>query len=145
MNDAVNFLNDELDRHISLFSKKASYNKSVAFYFKLFTGALSFAATVILGIKIDENPEVIKNAAFVCTAAVSFVTSIDMYFNHKGLWVKYTDVRNELLSIQSELKLLTLLNSSPSEIEIKNIAEKIRLSLNKTNQWWSSERQKKSA
>jgi len=137
-------IQDRLDHHISSFSKKISRDKSKAYYFKLTTITLTFLATLALGVEGLEDEQVeLKNFAFFCTAAVTFVTGIDLFYNHKGLWVQYTKTRNVLYQIKDDLNFLVSAKGA-SEVSVDELAEfhkRIQACLNECNEWWVKERQ----
>ncbi len=146
MEEAIKNIQNELDNHIKSFSKRVESNKRKAFYFKLITLSLSFAATVALGVKGWGDPDELKNLAFICTAMISFFSSIDMYFNHRGLWVRFVETRNELYSINSDFNYYITANKSKIDIkELDKFHSRIQSALNETNNWWTKERSKKHA
>ena len=143
MDETIKHIQGELDRHINSFSKRITNNKRKAFYFKLIVLSLSFSATLALGVKGWGNPDELKNLAFICTAMITFFSSIDMYFNHKGLWVRYVETRNELHLIDSDFKYYITSNKSNVDTkELDMFHDRLQSVLNDTSTWWTKERRK---
>lgn len=144
MDEAIKHIQSELDRQIDSFNKRIKSNKRKAFYFKLITLGLSFSATLALGIKGWGDPDVLKNWALIFTAMITFFSSVDMYFNHKGLWVRYVETRNELTYLDTDFKYYVASNNANiDKEEIDEFHERMQSILNTTSSWWSKERQKK--
>ncbi|MGL1190378.1 SLATT domain-containing protein [Vibrio parahaemolyticus] len=135
-------LKQRLERHISSLNKKIARDKSKAYWFKLISLILTFIATVALGYEGAETEVVLlKNTALFCTAGIAFFNGIDMYYNHKGLWVQYVVTRNKLYEISDDLAFERSCNQGQiSEERLKGYHQRIQTVLDECNEWWVKER-----
>ena len=142
---ALENLKSRLKSQIDGFSRRRERDKAKAFLYKIITLVLTLTATVALGIEWKASISgIAKQLAFVATALVGFFTGIDLFFNHKGLWVQYTITRNELYKIRDDLEYQV------EKIGIENMEDaqldgyhtRIQKALDDCNSWWVGERTK---
>lgn len=143
-NAVLKDVSDRLNRHIASFSKKITRDKNKAYYFKLITLTMTFMATLALGFEALPFEKItLKNFALFCTSAVTFITGVDLFYNHKGLWVQYTKTRNMLYQIRDDLDFEVKAKGADnlSTDEIREFHNRIQTCLNECNDWWVKERQ----
>ncbi|WP_421868045.1 SLATT domain-containing protein [Motiliproteus sp.] len=144
--ESLKILKTEIDSHIESFSSKANRDKGKTFRFKLATLTLTLIATLALGIEFgEENKVLMKNAAFVCSAFVTFLTGLDLYYNHKGLWVQYVKTRNQLYALKYEIKISEAHEKDLNEDLVKEFSQKLERILEECNKWWLKERSREDA
>lgn len=133
-----------LESHIKSFSMKINRDKKKAYSFKLIILILTLIATLSLGIESTAIDKILlKNIAFVCTAAVTFFTGLDLFYNHKGLWIQYTKTKNKLYQIKDDL-LFKVAYKGQEELtfqELEIFHNRLQVCLSECNEWWVKERQ----
>lgn len=142
---ALSNLRSRLERHIAEFSRKRKRDKAKAFAFKVLTLVLTLIATLSLGIEWNANiSSIAKQLAFVATALVGFFTGIDLYFNHKGLWIQYTITRNELYKIRDDLEYQVEKVGAEKleDTQLDDYHRRLQKALDDCNSWWVGERTK---
>lgn len=139
-------LKSAIDSHIEGFSSKAKRDKDKAFWFKLATLTLTLIATLSLGIEFGDGLKIYaKNIAFICSAFVTFLTGLDLYYNHKGLWVQYVKTRNQLYALRHEIEFYEAHEESLSAEVVKEFNQDLEHILEECNHWWLKERSKEDA
>lgn len=140
-------LKARIDRHIAMFGKKIDRDKSKAFWFKLISLILTFIATIALGIEgADDELVLLKNTALVCTAGIAFFNGVDMFYNHKGLWIQYAITRNKLYEIKDDLEFeISCTKGDLDKETLHKFHERIKAALDECNKWWVKERRRDSA
>lgn len=140
----VEHLRATLEGHVASYSRARKENKRKAFAFKMITLTLGLIATLVLGIETDDSQKaVLKNAAFVCTCCITFFTGVDLFYNHKALWVRYTETLNELKAIRAQLEYSVVSSEGPIPKEqLDSLHQRLQACLASTNDWWATERKK---
>ncbi len=143
--ERTEFLSKALGSNIDSFNRKRQNNKTKAFLFKMSITALGGATTVLLGLEDVSDPTLFKNAALVCSALITLLSTFDAFFNHRALWVRYTQTYTELLAIQSDLNYA--LAGGPGTLqtdEIDALYRRFSLAMRRTNEWWQDTRRDES-
>lgn len=142
---ALSNLQSRLNDYIDVFSRKRKRDKAKAFRYKLLALVLTLSATLALGIEwTSEVSPYAKQIAFIATALVGFFTGIDLYYNHKGLWVQFTITRNQLYRIRDDLDYYVekVGVENMNEQELDEYHHRIQAVLDECNSWWVGERTK---
>lgn len=85
------FFKEELDSHVRRITRKRNRDKNKAFSLKIIAVALAAAITVLLGLKTDEKQaKTFQNIALVLGAAITYLTAVDAFYDHRTLWVRRT-------------------------------------------------------
>ncbi len=138
----VKFLRENIDSQVESFSRRRNSNKQKAFLVKLGTSAAAGTATVILGFQGYIDPVWAKNIALILSALITFVSAWDAYFNHRALWLRYTETVTELRSLLAELDYLTCSGTeSLEEKKLDAIFHRYQEVLGETNSWWQNVRE----
>ena len=143
--ETLSNLKSRLEYHIAAFSRRRGRDKAKAFRYKIVTLVLTLIATLALGIEWNATlSSFAKQIAFVATALVGFFTGIDLYFNHKGLWVQFTITRNELYKIRDDLEYQVekLGADNLEDNQLDDYHRQIQKTLDDCNSWWVGERTK---
>ena len=138
-------LRARLEYQIADFSRRRKRDKAKAFRYKVLTLVLTLTATLALGIGWPATiSSIAKQIAFVATALVGFFTGIDLYFNHKGLWVQFTITRNELYKIRDDLEYQVEKVGAENlkDTQLDDYHRRIQKALGDCNSWWVGERTK---
>ena len=143
--EALSNLKSRLEYHIGSFSRRRERDKAKAFRYKVATLMLTLIATLALGIEWKAAlSSIAKQIAFIATALVGFFTGIDLYFNHKGLWVQFTITRNELYKIRDDLEYQVekIGVDNLEDNQLDDYHRRIQKALDDCNSWWVGERTK---
>jgi len=141
--ESLDKLKSVIDANIQSFSSKANRDKRKAYRFKVATLTLTLLATLALGIEFGEELKIItKNIAFICSAFVTFLTGLDLYYNHKGLWVQYVKTRNQLYALKHEIEFYQSHEETVNKEHVKSFNQKFQDIIDECNQWWLKERKK---
>ncbi len=145
LNPALQNIQERIHSHIESFTARADRDKKKAYFYRVTALALTLTATIALGITWNSFDDLAKNIAFTATALVSFTTGMDMYFNHKALWVQYVMTRNQLYALNDEIDYLVAKrgDSEITEAELDSFQLRLQRILDECNDWWASERTKK--
>ncbi|WP_096084920.1 DUF4231 domain-containing protein [Agaribacterium haliotis] len=137
----------QIDSHIDAFNKKIKRDKDKAYRFKLISLVLTAVATIALGLEgLEDSAAVLKNTALVCTAGIAFFNGIDMYYNHKGLWIQYTVSRNKLYELKDDIALdLACAEQELDEQAIRRYYAAMKQVIAQCNNWWEKERRRERA
>lgn len=138
------FLSKTIDEKIKLFDRKRQKNKFFAFFIKLFGAALAASVTILLGIEYEGKPDdIFKNITIILGALITILNTWDAFFNHKMLWVRFTETTVELRVLQDKLNyLISSSKQEVSEKELDAIFEEMNVIVEETANDWKSHRSK---
>jgi hypothetical protein len=104
------FLTQKIEQQISSFRRRKEHNQAKAVRTKVMATVLAASTTVLLGLRgINESGQlIVQNLAFILSAAVTLVTGLDAYFNHRGLWIRYQGTLNDLYELKTDLEYLLI-------------------------------------
>ncbi|MBD2107803.1 DUF4231 domain-containing protein [Nodosilinea sp. FACHB-13] len=142
------FLKQKIEKQISSFKRRKEHNQTKAVRTKLISILLAASTTVLLGLKgLNESGQlIVQNLAFVLSAAVTFVTGLDAYFDHQGLWVRYQGTLNDLYELKTDLEyLLVHAAGEVPENELDQLYRRYQVILRDTNSTWSSLRKEQTS
>jgi hypothetical protein len=141
----IEYLEDEINDRILSFESKRSVNRNKAFAFKFVTAICSGAITILLGIhSADDAAKIIlKDMALVLSASLTIFSTWDTFFNHRELWIKYTETSNELKQLRSDINYLKVGGVEKiAEGEIDELYRVYKKILNNTNINWTKTKSK---
>lgn len=79
--------------------------------------------------------------ALVLSASITLLSTWDTFYNHRGLWVRYTGTVTELKAIRSKLEyLLSDGERNVDSAELDALYDRLQVTLTETNMWWQQER-----
>jgi hypothetical protein len=141
LDDRINWLRKEISHHIAGFDRGRKENKRKALRFRLSIVALGGLTTVFLGLKDTGFDSVLRNAALIASALVTLLSTWDAFYNHRGLWVRYTATLVDLYAIDTELRYLCEQGVGMIRItELDALFVRMQKVLKDTNEWWQQER-----
>jgi hypothetical protein len=137
-------LRNTLVSTLQSFEGKRKQNKRRAFMVYLGATMLSALVTVLLGLQgvADSKLLYIRNGALILSATVTVLTAFDTFFNHRALWVRYTQTVSHLRALQTELEYIS--EDHLSEAQLDSLFQRMQEILANTNEWWQQERTDKS-
>jgi hypothetical protein len=95
------FFKDDLDTHVRRITRKRNRDKRKAFSLKIISVAFAAAITVLLGLKTDEKQaEYFRNIALVLGAAITYLSAVDAFYDHRTLWVRRTVTVSRLKNLK---------------------------------------------
>ena len=135
----IKIFDEKLDREIKSFEAKRADNKNKAFLSKILTTVFSALTTILLGLQgFDTEVNVyFKNIAFVLSAFVTLFNTWDAFFNHRAIWIAYTETSRRLQIIKDELEYRTSgENPMVKEADIDRLFRQYRLVLAENSRSW---------
>lgn len=142
VSEKTDFLSQALRKQIDLFNLKRRENRRKALFFKLTVTALGGVTTVLLGLQGIGHENLLRNGALVLSAMVTLLSTWDTFFNHRGLWTRYTATFTDLKAIETQLEYLLLGGEgSLTDSQVDELYSRFQNVLSATNEWWQHERQ----
>jgi hypothetical protein len=142
VSEKTEFLSSALRTQIHSFNAKRKDNKRKALFFKLTVTVLGGTTTVLLGLQGVGHESTFRNLALVLSAMVTLLSTWDTFFNHRGLWTRYTATYTELRTIEADLEYMHLGGEGVlSESQVDELFTRYQRVLRNTNEWWQHERQ----
>jgi hypothetical protein len=122
MEERIAFITKEMDRQIEAFHGRREEYKRKTIAVKVAIAALAALSTVLIGLQglSDWFHVYVLNAALVFTSAVTLLTSLEAFFNHRSLYVRYTATTVQLYMLRSEFQYLLTKgtgNIAPEELD----------------------------
>ena len=139
--EKAKYLSEMLKTKGREYNTKRGENKRKALLFKLTITGFSGATTVLLGLQGIGQEYLLRNSALLLSAWVTLLSTWDSFFNHRGLWTRYTTTCAALRAVESDLEYLLLKDDGMyTEEQIDELYERYQAIIQETNQWWQRER-----
>lgn len=140
------YLLQTLNEQITRFSARRRENRTRSMLFK---GAITlFAAltTILIGIKAEPATSTqLQNLALIFSAAGTLFSSWDLFFNYRGLWIRYTVTVVQLRNLRSDLDyLLHGDTTNLAEAAVDDLFRRYQAILSETSAEWVSLRKEAS-
>ena len=134
------YLQQTLDEQIKKFRERRRENRLRSVLFKLAITVFGGLTTVLIGIKVEAAlSSHLQNLALVFSAAGTLFSSWDLFFNYRGMWIRYTVTVVQLLNVKSDLDyLLQGKQDDISEQEVDALYRRYQNILLETNAEWIS-------
>jgi hypothetical protein len=133
----IEFLRQTVNAELASFTAARLRNKRKAWLFRLSAGFLSAMTTVLLGVQISDWQTITRNVALVLSALVSFLSLWEGIFNHRSLWIRYTQTVGELRALLTSVNYLTCDGTEgvkPEEVD--KLFKRYERIMVETNDWW---------
>lgn len=134
------FLKEKISKQIKSFKERKERNQKQAIKIKLTSTFLAATTTVLLGLN-GFNPTgklAVQNIAFTLSAGVTLISALDIFFNYRGLWIRYQGTLNDLYELRTDLEyLLTQGVQNVKEEELDGLYKRYQMILKETNSSWS--------
>ncbi|MEH2321494.1 DUF4231 domain-containing protein [Nostoc sp.] len=134
------FLKEKISKQIDSFKKRKERNQKEAIRIKFISTALAAITTILLGLNglNSSGKLLVQNIAFTLSAAVTLMSALDTFFNHRGLWIRYQGTLNDLYELRTDLEyLLTQEIQNVNEEELDRLYQRYQIILKETNSNWS--------
>jgi len=142
----IDILEQDIKDRITSFKKRTSGNKKKAAWVVILSSFISALTTILIGISSivsGDNPEYsrfLNIIALITSSSLPILLSWDTFFNHKKLWVQYTDTLTKLYDLEADFQHLKK-NFEENKREIdQNVVNEIYMKykdiLQNTNQNW---------
>ena len=139
--EKAKYLSRALKKTSSEYNAKRGENKRKALLFKLTITGFSGATTVLLGLQGIGQEYLLRNTALLLSAWVTLLSTWDSFFNHRGLWARYTTTCAALRAVESDLEYLLLMDDGMyTDEQIDELYDRFQAIIQETNQWWERER-----
>jgi hypothetical protein len=139
------FLLESLNRQIADFAGWGRNNRYKAFWIKMLITSFGALTTILLGLQGLESKTflninatiLVKNIALILSALVTLLSAWDAFFNHRTLWISYTNTAYQLQAIRAEIQFLTSEGSeSLKEEDVNRLYQKYQSVLNEADAQW---------
>jgi ABC-type multidrug transport system fused ATPase/permease subunit len=142
--DRIKFIEDKIQEYINFYKKRREWNRFLSFTVKLLVAIFAVAITAILGFTFEgKSGNILKNIALILGALITVINTLDMFINHKGLWIHHTNAMMEVLILKNELAYLKV--KKPSEMtpaDLDEIFNKLQDIILRANSDWKDIRKK---
>jgi len=139
----LDFLLKKIDTSFQFYLKRKDNNKLKAFRLKMAATVFSGIVSILAGVSLAfDNPEMINVIILLLGAAITVFNTWDNFYNHKELWIKYTDYAIKLNSLRTEGEYLRIEGDSLKMEDVDQIFEEYRLILEEIGQSWVQMRSK---
>lgn len=136
--EKILLLAELIDSNIENFRRRRKENKKYSTVVKVVIVGLGAVVTTILGIQADEYLSVFyKNLAIALSSITTAANTIDLFFNRRALWLRYTQTVVQLVNLKDELVYKSK-NQAIREEELDAIFSKMQVILSSTNEDWIS-------
>lgn len=134
------YLQQTLDEQIKKFRERRRENRRRSVLFKLAITVFGGLTTILIGIKVDSTTSTqLQNFALIFSAASTIFSSWDLFFNYRGMWIRYTVTVVQLLNLKSDLEyLLHGKKDGITEEELDALYRRYQNILLETNAEWIS-------
>ena len=141
-NPKLDVLNSQLTEALSSFEVKRLRNKKTAFRVYLGATVISAIVTVVLGLQgAWLNKVYVQDTALILSSIVTTLMGFETFFNHRALWVRYTQTVSQLLSVRSKIQYLTANGSLETpDAALDSLFDELQSTLAQTNTWWQNQR-----
>lgn len=136
-------LQEDIQKQIKSFSKKATRNRRIFVFFRYSIGVLGLLVTILLGYEITTPNILLKNIALIFSAIITFLTAIEGSFKNKSLWIQYTVTENELKSLSYEIDIEISLGGSIINNQVLEYKKRFQSILDAANEVWVGVRKTK--
>ena len=136
----LNFIKDKLTTQINSFDRKREDNKKKSFFLHMMVTVLSALTTIVLGLKIEVIPyqeHYAQNIALVLAGVITVMGAYNSFFNHKKLWVNFTQIRNNLYELKLDIDYYEQGNDSLEMNKIDDFKNRFQQIMDESNQQWS--------
>ena len=140
----IDIFESDIKTRIANFERKQADNKRKTMYVVVFGALISATTTVLIGLSkiwIDLD-KYLSTFALITSSSLSVLYAWDALFNHRKLWVNYTDALNKLYDIETDLRHLKVSSLEENEQKVNLLYENYKLILKELNEEWKSMRTK---
>lgn len=132
---------------IERFYKKRNKNRYKTFLFKIISIIGSSIVTILLGFgsigEIAPLNIIIKDIAFILSVIITALASIDAFYDHRSLWIRYTQTLNSLYQLSDKIQFNKAGNSSLKEADINKFFNEYENILFESNKYWTELRKER--
>jgi len=134
----ITWINERLEEEILFFSNKRRENRILAVRYHIFVSILGVVVTIILGLKIDGFNEYSRVISLIISGIITILNTISIFFNYKGIWIRYTQAQNELYKIKDDFNFY-LQGKDEGDVDLVVVGEfklKFDSALDMINEEW---------
>ena len=137
MKERIEYLKTKIESEVAAFRRRRLEYKRKSIFIKVTISVLAALTTVLLGLQGLPPNNVIQNVTLGMSATITLLTSLDAFFNHRTLYLRYTATTAQLYDLRSDLEyLLTKGEGGITEEELDNIYGRLRGLLEETGSDW---------
>jgi hypothetical protein len=134
-----------IERNIKSFSTKREHNRNRAFVLRMIIVVVGAATTVVLGFKpyagFSNADAVLSSVALVLSGIVPIFAAWEAFFDHRWLWLRYTETLGSLYALRDELDYARAGNQLDAE-KLDDFFDRTERTLEKQNKEWTTKRKR---
>jgi hypothetical protein len=135
----LEYISSAIAKYISLYDKKRQRNKFLSLGIKLLGAGLAAAITILLGLNISpEKKALASNIALIFGATITVLNTWDAFFNHRGLWIRFTVATQSLYCIKEELNYLRSDGDELTDEQLDSVHKEFKEVLFTVNRDWEN-------
>ena len=137
MKERIEYLKSKIESEVTAFRRRRVEYKKRYIYIKVAISVLAALTTILLGLQGLPPNNIIQNVTLSLSATITLFTSLDAFFNHRALYLRYTATTAQLYDLRSDLQyLLTKGEANIRDEELDDIYKKLRNLLEETGTDW---------
>jgi hypothetical protein len=139
MSEQAQYLRTKIETEIAAFRRRRIEYKRKAIAIKVTISVLAALTTILLGLQgvPPQFDTTVRNVTLVFSATITLLSSLDAFFNHRALYLRYTATTAQLYDLRSDIDYL--LSKDPTEITeatLDDIYRRLRGVLEETGSDW---------
>lgn len=133
----LDFLILKINESFDFYLKRRERNRLKAFRFKMAITVFSVFITILAGLNLA-SPErgVLNILVLVFSGLITIFSTWDTFYNHKELWVKYTDYVVRLHALRTEAEFLKMGIESTTLEDVNTLFERYKFILEDIGRTW---------
>lgn len=139
--DALNFIEDQIQKRISSFDEKRKFNRKKAFQFTLFTALLAAATTFLIALSQTYSSKLISAISLATSSGMTVLTAWDGLYSYKRRWIQNNDTLMKLYELNSDVQYGKALYGDEMRLEaIDEFYKRYQEILRTANENWKEDR-----
>jgi Protein of unknown function (DUF4231) len=141
--DAVKYLEGQLEQKTASFSAHRNFYKRNCFYLTIITASLSAGTAFLIGASqfFDKQQQWLSLLALAASSSAAIVSAWEGFYRPREMWVNNTAVLCQLYELRSRLSFLVARDGSDLKLEvIDDFHERYQAALNGANEAWKTVR-----
>jgi hypothetical protein len=141
----VEFLRKRLQQEIDSFRRRRINSRIKAIGVKITVVTLGALATMALGVKgyfTAHWEHILSGFALCSTAAIPILAAWESFFDHRWLWIQYTETLGTLYSISDDLEYAVASGDPLTKDVLDGLYARLQRALATTSAAWSEKRLK---
>jgi hypothetical protein len=144
--DQIGFLRTRLAAGIVSFRRRRVVNRRAAFALRIAVTSFGSLTTILRGLRgnalFSDQDNIFSAMALIMSAAVTIASTWETFFDHRWLWIQYTDTLTNLYRISDELEYVTAGNKPVPPERLEALFQQLQDTFQQANVAWSGKRRR---